>query len=238
MKVSHRLRKRLLDGEASKRVGFIHRTWGIKQAMLKSKANQLAVKASAAKVARKGTDYSAALPRRDEPTERPVALLGPLSAETGQSSRASNNDAHRDVGSVNSKSGVDLTEKLRELLLLAKEQGHLTHNDINQALTEGVVTPEDFDQIYSKLSDLEVEIVDQAETDRVKEPEAEDGKENERLDILDDPVRMYLRQMGKTPLLTREGEVAICKRIEAAEHEQKRIMYPTFRGWGPCIFDF
>ena len=193
--------------------------------MLKSKANQLAAKASPAKVAQKGTDYSAAPARRHEPTERSEGLLGLQSAEMGQSSGASDIDARPDAGSVTSKSGVDLTEKLRELLMLAKEQGHLTHNDINQALTEEVVTPEDLDQIYSKLNDLEVEIVDQAEADRVKEPEAEDGKENERLDILDDPVRMYLRQMGKTPLLTREGEVTLCKRMEAAEHEQKRIMY-------------
>jgi RNA polymerase primary sigma factor len=193
--------------------------------MHKSKANRLVVNASAAKVARKATDYSAAPAHPHEPTERSLGLLGLQSAETRQSSGASNSDARPDAGSVTSKSGVDLTEKLRELLMLAKEQGHLTHNDINQALTEDVVVPEDLDQIYSKLNDLEVEIVDQAETDRVKEPEAEDGKENERLDILDDPVRMYLRQMGKTPLLTREGEVAICKRMEAAEHEQKRIMH-------------
>jgi len=87
------------------------------------------------------------------------------------------------------------------------------------------VTPEDLDHIYTKLANLEVEIVDQAEVDRVKAPEAEEEEEKGRLDILDDPVRMYLRQMGKVPLLTREQEVAICKRIEEAENEQKRIIY-------------
>jgi RNA polymerase primary sigma factor len=130
-----------------------------------------------------------------------------------------------DAGSIKTKSGVDLTEKVRELLLLAKEQGHLTYDDINDALPETVVTPEDLDQIYTKLANLEVEIVDQAEVDRVKAPEAEEEEEKGRLDILDDPVRMYLRQMGKVPLLTREQEVAICKRIEEAENEQKRIIY-------------
>ena len=130
--------------------------------------------------------------------------------------------------SIKTKSGVDLTEKIRELLLLAKEQGHLTHDDINEALPETVVTPDDLDQVYSKLNNHEVEIVDQAEVDRVKQPEAaeeEEEKEKGRLDILDDPVRMYMRQMGKVPLLTREQEVAICKRMEASENDQKRLIY-------------
>ena len=130
-----------------------------------------------------------------------------------------------DAGSVKTKSGIDLTEKMRELLILAKEQGHLTYDDINDVLPENIITPEDLEQIYTKLANLEVEIVDQAEVDRVKQPEAEEEEEKGRLDILDDPVRMYLRQMGKVPLLTREQEVAICKRIEEAEQEQQRIIY-------------
>ena len=130
--------------------------------------------------------------------------------------------------SIKTKSGIDLTEKVRELLALAKEQGHLTHDDINEALPETIVTPNDLDQIYSKLNNLEIEIVDHAEVDHVKQPEAaeeEDEKEKGRLDILDDPVRMYMRQMGKVPLLTREQEVSICKRMEASENAQKRLIY-------------
>jgi RNA polymerase primary sigma factor len=130
-----------------------------------------------------------------------------------------------EAGTIKTKSGVDLTEKVRELLILAKEQGHLTYDDINDALPDSVLTPEDLDQIYTKLANLEIEVVDPAEVDRVKQPEAEEEEEKGRLDILDDPVRMYLRQMGKVPLLTREQEVAICKRIEEAENEQKRIIY-------------
>ncbi len=132
------------------------------------------------------------------------------------------------ANSIQTKSGVDLTEKIRELLILAKEQGHLTYDDINDALPDSVVTPEDLDLVHAKLTNLEVEIVDQAEVDRVKQPDAaeeEEEKEKGRLDILDDPVRMYLRQMGKVPLLTREQEVAICKRMEAAENDQRRIIY-------------
>ncbi|HTD86450.1 MAG TPA: RNA polymerase sigma factor RpoD, partial [Candidatus Binatia bacterium] len=61
--------------------------------------------------------------------------------------------------------------------------------------------------------------------DRVKQPEPEEEDDKARLDILDDPVRMYLKQMGQVPLLTREQEVEISKRIEDAENELKRIVY-------------
>ena len=61
--------------------------------------------------------------------------------------------------------------------------------------------------------------------DRVKQPEPEEEEEKVRLDILDDPVRMYLKQMGQVPLLTREQEVEISKRIEAAENDVKRIIH-------------
>ncbi|HEY6168229.1 MAG TPA: RNA polymerase sigma factor RpoD [Verrucomicrobiae bacterium] len=129
------------------------------------------------------------------------------------------------VGVVKSNSGIDITEKIKELLRLAQEQGYLTYNDINDALPDSIVTPEDLDEIYIKLRNLDVEIVDQAEVDRVKQPEPEEEEDKSRLDILDDPVRMYLKQMGQVPLLTREQEVEISKRIEDAENEVKRIIY-------------
>ncbi len=135
------------------------------------------------------------------------------------------NQAQQAIGTIKSQSGVELTEKVRELLRLAQEQGYLTYNDINDALPNSIVTPEDLDEIYIKLRNFEVEIVDQAEVDRVKQPEPEEDEDKNRLDILDDPVRMYLKQMGQVPLLTREQEVEISKRIETAENELKRIIY-------------
>src|SRR5438270_3146286 len=117
-----------------------------------------------------------------------------------------------------------LTEKIKELLRLAQEQGYLTYNDINDALPESVISPDDLDEIYIKLRSLEVEIVDQAEVDRVKQPEAEEEEDKGRLDILDDPVRMYLKQMGQVPLLNREQEIEISKRIEQAEAQLKKII--------------
>ena len=121
-------------------------------------------------------------------------------------------------------SDAELSEKIKELVRLAQEQGHLTYNDINEALPENFVTPEKLDEVFSKLRALEIEIVDQADTDNVKKPEAEE-EETHRLDVLDDPVRMYLKQMGLVALLTREQEVEISKRIEAAETEVAKIIY-------------
>src|SRR6266481_3829108 len=119
----------------------------------------------------------------------------------------------------------ELAEKIKELVRLAQEQGYLTYNDINEALPDNLSTPEEVEEIIIQLRNLEIEIVDQAEVDRVKLPEREEEEEKARLDILDDPVRMYLKQMGQVPLLTREQEVEISKRVENADREVKRIIY-------------
>ncbi len=120
---------------------------------------------------------------------------------------------------------MDLTQKVKDLLRLAKEQGHLTHDDLNDALPDEIATPADLDQVLTKLRALEIEIIDAAEVDRGRQNEADDQDETGRYDLLDDPVRMYLRQMGRVPLLTREQEVEICKHIEAAEQDACRILH-------------
>jgi len=122
-----------------------------------------------------------------------------------------------------SAAGIDLTETVKTLLHLAQENGYVTYDDINDILPDGL-NPDDLDQLFTKLRTLDVEIVDQAEAERAKPAEPEED-EDARLEILDDPVRMYMNQMGKVPLLTREQEVEICKRIEDAEIDMKRIVY-------------
>ena len=120
----------------------------------------------------------------------------------------------------------NLKEKIKELVHLAQDQGHLTISDVNEALPKDLVTPEKLDEVFAKLKSLEVEIVEQLDSaPRQKPVESASEAEKSRLDILDDPVRMYLKQMGQVPLLTREQEVEISKRIEAAELEVKRILY-------------
>jgi RNA polymerase primary sigma factor len=127
---------------------------------------------------------------------------------------------------ITSQSGLDLTTKVKDLLRLAKEQGHLTYDDLREALPDKLITPADLDQVLTKLRNLDIDIIEAAEVDRSQSLEAGDeAEEGPRYDILDDPVRMYLRQMGRVPLLTREQEVGICKRIEAADEEARRLIY-------------
>ena len=124
-----------------------------------------------------------------------------------------------------SPEAILVQEKVKELLVLARDQGYLTYDDINDAIPDSVVTPEILDDIYSHLRRFDVEIVEAPDLEQRKEPEQEEEEDAGTLDILDDPVQMYLRQMGKVPLLTREQEVAICKRIEENENEARRILF-------------
>jgi RNA polymerase primary sigma factor len=172
---------------------------------------------------RAATPKAAAVPgilpvrRRGRP---PKALRAPLSLLA-----AFGADGHDSNGLVKGLTGEDLAQKVKDLLCLAKEQGHLTYDDLNDALPDDLVTPADLDQVLTKLRSLEIEIIDDAEVERGRQPEADEEEERGRYDILDDPVRMYLHQMGKVPLLTREQEVEIYKRIEAAEMEARGIIY-------------
>src|ERR1043166_51754 len=126
-------------------------------------------------------------------------------------------NGHAATSGQTTDKSAEIAEKIKELVRLAQEQGYLTYNDVNDALPDTLINGEALDEIYVKLRNLEVEIVDQAEVDRVKQVEPEEEEDKVRLDILDDPVRMYLKQMGQVPLLTREQEVEISKRIEDAE---------------------
>jgi len=121
---------------------------------------------------------------------------------------------------------ADLNETMKALVHLAHENGYLTYDDINDLLPEGL-SPEELDEVLTKLRGMDIEIMDQSEVERNKpqQEQQEEEAEDTRLDILDDPVRMYMNQLVKAPLLTREQEVEICKRIETAELEMKRIVY-------------
>ena len=124
---------------------------------------------------------------------------------------------------------AELQLRLRELIKLAKEQGYLTFDDLNEALPEGITDANELDAILTRLRRMEIDVIEASDVDRHKEikkdpDEEEEEKPETKLDILDDPVRMYLKQMGQVPLLTREQEVEISKRIEEAENMvQKHI---------------
>ena len=123
------------------------------------------------------------------------------------------------------KSRIDtpeIQEKIRELIKIAKEQEYLTYDDVNDVLPKNIVEPTDVEAILDRLRKMEFDVIDSSEVDsyRDRKKDANDAianKSDQKLDILDDPVRMYLKQMGQVPLLTREQEVEISKRIEDAE---------------------
>ena len=121
-----------------------------------------------------------------------------------------------------------INDKIRHLIRLSKEQGYLTFDDINEALPESVENQEEIDNVLSILQNLEIEILepDQVEDykQRMEEAEEEESRTSQN-DILDDPVRMYLKQMGQVPLLTREQEVEISKRIENAELKAQTALF-------------
>ena len=123
----------------------------------------------------------------------------------------------------------EIQARLRELIKLAKEQGYLTFDDLNETLPEGITDANELDAILTRLRRMEIDVIEASDVDRHKEgkkdlDEEEEEKPETKLDILDDPVRMYLKQMGQVPLLTREQEVEISKRIEEAENMvQKHI---------------
>ncbi|GAB4173157.1 MAG: RNA polymerase sigma factor [Terrimicrobiaceae bacterium] len=125
-----------------------------------------------------------------------------------------------------------LQEKVRELIKLAKEQGYVTFDDLDESLPDTLSEPDNVDSVISQLRAVEIDIIDSSDVDRVKDARSKgsddddkDDKADSKLDILDDPVRMYLKQMGQVPLLTREQEVEISKRIEDAELKVQEILY-------------
>ena len=123
---------------------------------------------------------------------------------------------------------AQINEKIRVLIRLSKEQGYLTFKDINKALPESMDSPEEIENVISILENLQIDIIDSEDVERYKErlqKHTEQELRNSQLDILDDPVRMYLKQMGQVPLLTREQEVSISKRIESAEQLAQNELY-------------
>jgi RNA polymerase primary sigma factor len=114
--------------------------------------------------------------------------------------------------------------KIKELIKLAQEQGYLTYDDINNSIPESVISAEEFEGILHLLRGMGIEIIEEADEERFRIQREERAKLAQRSDVLDDPVRMYLKQMGQVPLLTREQEVEISKRIEEAEINARRLM--------------
>ena len=118
-------------------------------------------------------------------------------------------------------------EEVRQLINLGRERGYLLYDEVNDVLPEDVHSPEDLDDMFVLFDQLGIEMVDSEEKYKAKVEEKsteKDEPEEAKVDLspgalekTNDPVRMYLREMGTVPLLTREGEVEIARRIERGE---------------------
>lgn len=119
-------------------------------------------------------------------------------------------------------------QKIDELVAIAKEQGYITYEEINESLPMNFDSAEQIDDVLIFLSGMDIQVLNQVEVERQKERKKE-AKELETLPkrpegTSDDPVRMYLKEMGSVPLLTREEEVEISKRIEKSQIQVEKII--------------
>src|SRR5476649_1986243 len=129
---------------------------------------------------------------------------------------------------------LDLSDAaVKKMIKQAKKRGFVTFDQLNEVLPSDTTSPEQIEDIMSMLSDMGINVSEAEDSDSEEEnkEEAEDDTDNELVEVTqkavtevkksepgertDDPVRMYLREMGTVELLSREGEIAIAKRIEA-----------------------
>lgn len=139
---------------------------------------------------------------------------------------------------------LTVAQAIEKLILLGRKSGYVTYDQVNQLLPSETTSPEKIEEVVTALADKNIElssskiedpdkgvIEDVKEVDVKKDKnvdeDAEEAVEEYGRSRMDDPVRMYLRQMGQIPLLTREQEIALAKRIEDSEQDLMRAVYET-----------
>jgi RNA polymerase primary sigma factor len=129
----------------------------------------------------------------------------------------------------------DTTDQVNQLIDMGKEKGFLTYEEVNDVLPSEVVSPEQIDDLMIMFGEMDIEIVEGTQKVKLFKPKirktASDSEEESEEELnqvpfekFNDPVRMYLREMGSVSLLNREEEVEIAKRIEAGEQEIARVV--------------
>ncbi|MEL6690856.1 MAG: RNA polymerase sigma factor RpoD, partial [Pseudomonadota bacterium] len=127
---------------------------------------------------------------------------------------------------------VDMSQAaVKKMIAEAREKGFITYDQLNQVLPPDQVNSEQIEDVMSMLSEMGINIIEDEEAEDEEQKGSTEvattaqnrevalgGAEQEKLDRTDDPVRMYLREMGSVELLSREGEIAIAKRIEAGRN--------------------
>src|SRR3970040_46033 len=137
-------------------------------------------------------------------------------------------------GSTPSHRGTDVAhlaleekyDEIRQLISIGKEKGYLLYDEVNELLPAEITSSDELDDLFNTFGSAGIEVVDSEKTylqEKQFDRTAEGSEEMEldltpgALDKTNDPVRMYLREMGTVPLLTREGEVEIARRIERGQ---------------------
>jgi RNA polymerase primary sigma factor len=118
---------------------------------------------------------------------------------------------------------------VEKMITLGRQKGFLTYDEVNELLPEDISSSEDIDQIFEILGDEDIQLVEnrvskdlEKPLETVKSEMIPDQATEDRFMPLDDPVKMYLKQMGSIPLLSRDEEIALAKKIEEAEENFKR----------------
>ena len=142
-------------------------------------------------------------------------------------------------------------EEVKQLISLGKEKGFLTYEELNNALPADVLSSDQLDHIMMMFGEMDIEVIDPEEAGRFQRMAVESDEEVEEVEEIeevdeeivgeerekeidltpgavsrtDDPVRLYLREIGSVPLLSREGEIEIAKRIEEGKKEISNIVF-------------
>ncbi len=181
-------------------------------------------KTEAPKKIEKATPVAKAPPAAETKSKAPAARKpAAIRAPNEQPELEAKPEGEEMADDVGGMSWEERSQRIKELVKLAEEQGFLTYDDINEMIPSSVINPDELEGYLELLRSMDIEIIEASDAEKYrkepsKSPQAVAAAARaERLDIFDDPIRMYLHQMGQVPLLTREQEVEICKRIESAE---------------------
>ena len=144
---------------------------------------------------------------------------------------AKDNDDRKD--DQDGDNSLDMSQAaVKKMIADARERGYITYDQLNAVLPPEQVSSDQIEDVMSMLSEMGIQVTEQEESEESEDPQGGTdvatvagsrdvvlgGAEAEKLDRTDDPVRMYLREMGSVELLSREGEIAIAKRIEAGRN--------------------